>query len=595
MRVVSVERKVDCRSELGCLWDALTDTAYLNRVSGLDPLALEKIGDGGAARFRVRTRAGGFHVEWDERPFEWVHRKQFSVRRHMRAGPISQVDTSFAFAPDGIGGTTVTLHLDLSPKLGLLRPIVRLGGRRALADLARAVERTDAALAAGQPVPSPPGEIMLPALTRAATLLKQSSPPELVDRLVNHLREARDDQLARIRPFELAELWHVDRRALLATCLGAVRAGLLELRWEVICPSCRVGIDSLPTLAALAAHGECHLCDLSFGLDLDESVEATFTPARAVRKIDAGLYCLGGPARTPHVVAQAILPARGEALLTAPDEPGRYRLFVRGGAMVPIEVGPDAQHEATIDGDHANGDAAVHLQTGGALRVRSAYADERHAKLERTRLAPQAATAREVTAMPGFRRDFSSEVLRPDLSLKVSRVALFFSDLTGSTQLYSDVGDAAALRLVQDHFDVVVKLVERHGGTLVKTIGDAVMAVFSDELDGMAASRAILLAWGPFANGHPHRAMTHIKLGLYAGPSYLVTANGVLDYFGQTVNIAARLQAQAGSGELVVEATLAELAVTSGLLPESAIRERYRATLKGVDQPFDAVRIALTT
>jgi adenylate cyclase len=590
VRIVSVERTVACRSDVGRLWDVITDTAYLNRASGLAPLALERIGDVGAARYRVRTRAGGFNVEWDERPFEWVYRKRFAVRRHMRAGPITQVDTSFTFASDGVGGTTVTLRLDFTPKLRLLAPMVRMGGRRALANLANVIEKADAAVAAGQPAPARPGEVMAEPLARAAALLKQSSPPEQVDRLVAFVRDGRDDQLSRIRAYELADQWGVDRRALLATCLGAVRAGLLELRWEVICPSCRTGSDSVPTLAALSQHGQCHMCDLSFGLDLDESVEATFTPARAVRKIDAGLYCLGGPARTPHVMAQVILPARGEAQLTAPDEAGRYRLFVRGGATVPVQTEAGAPPELIVDGAT---DAHLRLAPGGLLRVRSTWDDERHAKLERAQFPTQAATAREVTSMPGFRRDFSSEVLRVDVRLQVSRVALFFSDLTGSTQLYSDVGDAAALRLVQDHFDVVVKEIERHGGTLVKTIGDAVMAVFTDELDGMDASRAILEAWGPFASGHPHRAMTHIKLGLYAGPSYLVTANGVLDYFGQTVNIAARLQAQAASGELVVEAGLADLAVTSGRLPASSVRERYRATLKGVDQALDVVRIAL--
>jgi hypothetical protein len=72
----------------------------------------------------------------------------------------------------------------------------------------------------------------------------------------------------------------------------------------VICPSCRTAAERLPTLNALAGHGECHLCDLSFGLDLDESVEATFLPTAMVRRVDPGRYCMGGPALTPHVLAQ---------------------------------------------------------------------------------------------------------------------------------------------------------------------------------------------------------------------------------------------------------------------------------------------------
>jgi class 3 adenylate cyclase len=254
------------------------------------------------------------------------------------------------------------------------------------------------------------------------------------------------------------------------------------------------------------------------------------------------------------------------------------RIEVQAGAPSRLELGDDATEGGTVAPD-------------GAVVVRSSGGEQRHVKLERAQFPQAAATARDVTALPGFRRDFSADVLRPDVSLRMSRVALFFSDLTGSTQLYSNVGDAPALKLVQDHFDVVVKTIEAHGGTLVKTIGDAVMAAFADDLDGIKASLAILEKFEPFRQGHPHRQQIHIKLGLYGGPAYLVTANGVLDYFGQTVNIAARLQAQAASGELVIEQSLAERAVAAGLVGAQAISERYRAELKGVDQRIDAVRI----
>jgi class 3 adenylate cyclase len=179
------------------------------------------------------------------------------------------------------------------------------------------------------------------------------------------------------------------------------------------------------------------------------------------------------------------------------------------------------------------------------------------------------------------------------MALKVARVGIFFSDLTASTQLYTTVGDAAAFKLVHDHFDVVSSLIEKNRGTLVKTIGDAVMAVFSDDLDGLLSSVAILHAFEDFRRDHEHRQLTHIKLGVFGGSCYVVTANGALDYFGQTVNIAARLQAEAKSGELVVEAELADRAVANKMLPAAFVVERYDAKLKGVDHPVRVARIRL--
>jgi class 3 adenylate cyclase len=132
-------------------------------------------------------------------------------------------------------------------------------------------------------------------------------------------------------------------------------------------------------------------------------------------------------------------------------------------------------------------------------------------------------------------------------------------------------------------------LIEKTGGTLVKTIGDAVMAVYADDLSGLLGSVAILHGFEGFRDEGGHRLRTHIKLGVFGGPCYVVTANGVLDYFGQTVNIAARLQGEARSGELVVEEALADRALAVKAIPEAFVVERYAAKLKGV---AEAVRVA---
>ena len=589
---VVVEREVECKSSVADLWRVLTDTSYLNRLTGEAPRQISTIAGEDGARYNIKTKAGGFTVEWEEWPFEWVHQQRFRVFRKFKAGPVASVDTILTFAARDGGGARIGIKLELVPKIAWLSWLVRFGTRRAADALLLSVRAVDEALALRAPLPTPakarpPGSVSGLERARKDLEAKASAPPELVDKLCDFVRDARDEELARIRPYALADAWGLDRRALLTLCLHAVKSGLFELRWEVICPSCRVGAEVVGSLAAVKEHAECHLCEIAFGLDTDEALEATFAPTPSVRKIDVGQYCVGGPSRTPHVLAQSLLPARGTATLSAPVEPGRYRLFIRGGDTIPLEV--------TADGDSAitarAGNGAARVRAGGSVTVANTHDDDRHVKLERVAHEGQAATAREVSLVPGFRRDFSSEVLRPDLALKVSSVTLFFSDLTASTQLYADIGDAAALRLVHDHFDVVLGIVERHGGTLVKTIGDAVMAAFVDDLSAVAASLEMLRAFEKFRAEVPNGSRTHLKLGVFRGPSYLVNANGVLDYFGQTVNIAARLQAQAASGELVIESALAELAVESGALPASSLRERYRATLKGVPQPIDVVRV----
>jgi class 3 adenylate cyclase len=144
---------------------------------------------------------------------------------------------------------------------------------------------------------------------------------------------------------------------------------------------------------------------------------------------------------------------------------------------------------------------------------------------------------------------------------------------------------------VQEHFELLFRLIELHGGALVKTIGDAVMAVFAEEMEAVSAAMAILAAFEGFRREQPHGARTHVKLGLFAGPCYAVTANGVLDYFGQTVNVAARLQGQAESGELVVPEATAREALGRGLLDPKAMRGQEQVQLKGVEGGMTIARL----
>ena len=595
MSAVVVEATVACQGDLVSVWGAITDTERLNRIMGMNRVTTQPLDDATAARFVVSTNLGGFPVDYEERPFEWIYPRRFKILRRMRSGPLNTLEVAYELEPRPDGGTDVKLRLALDPRYRILAPFVRFMGGLSARDLEDAITRMDASLQDGTGV-APPARrtrVQSAAFTRAEAALREAEADRrpLVDQLLAHVAGADDLEISRIRPFALADAWSVDRHALITVCLASVRAGLLELRWEIVCPSCRTATDVLPSLASLSEHGACQLCDLEFTVDLEDAVEATFAPVRAVREVDTGPYCIGGPARTPHVLAQEILPAGGEATLACPAEEGRYRLFARGGAAAQVDVQAGAPLEVRVRAGALETTEPYLVGPGGTIVVENPGGDERHVKLERLVWTDQAARARVVTALPGFRRDFSHDILRPGVALKVARVCLFFSDLTGSTKLYADAGDAAAFKLVHDHFDVVIRLIETNDGTLVKTIGDAVMAVFADDLQGLLGSVAILHAFEGFRSEGGHRLSTHLKVGVFGGPCYVVTANGILDYFGQTVNIAARLQGEARSGELVVEEELADRAIALKALPEAFVVERYDARLKGVAAPVRVARI----
>jgi class 3 adenylate cyclase len=581
------------------VWPLVTDTDRANRLVGGRPVKYRAIEEGEktSARFVAETETGGFAVTYEEAPFEWTLEKSFSVYRRMRGGPLKSYTYGITLDPLEGGGTRVTIRLSMEPRHWLLRPVVSFQAKSVLNGFADVAKGIDEHVRANAPSPferprSPANEH---ALERGARELeKRGIDVPAIEKLVEMLRDGADADLIRVRPFEMAETWKLDRSEVLRAFLHAVTAGLFELRWALVCPSCRTANVEVESLDALGDAGHCQLCDINYGIDLDQAVEATFVAHPAVREVTSQMFCMGGPARTPHVLVQKNVDDGKTATLEAPHEASRYRLFSRGGAMCTLELKEGAPQELDIDilSDEAFSKTNEQLAPGGTIRVKNKTGDARHVKIERMQWANLAATAHVVTLMSEFRRLFSRDLLKPSTPLKVASSAILFSDLTGSTALYTTVGDAAAFRLVDDHFDVLRASLDPFGGTVVKTMGDAIMAAFPDPIASIRAATQCLRAFDTFKAKVPHGDLIGLKLGVFSGPCYVVTANGAIDYFGQTVNCAARVQHLATSGELILERSLFDVLPEKDRAALTAI-EDLTTHVKGVDKPLELVRTKL--
>ncbi|MBX5480456.1 MAG: hypothetical protein IRZ16_01210 [Myxococcaceae bacterium] len=583
-------RVLTCASEAAALWDVVADTDRLNRALGMAPLELEPVNGPGPARYRVRTRVVGLAVEYYEEPFEFDEPRRFALRRIPTSGPYSLLEVRTQLTPLDAGGTRAEMEIAVYPRTRLAAPVAALQARTFLARWSRLVREADGRLVRRESpvVVGPPPVILEPAFSRAASQLEPVTPKgrDAAEALVKWLRSAPDPDVLKIRPYAVADEWGLDRAAVLDACLAAVPAGLLELNWELVCPSCRTGADTVATLSALPGSGHCHLCDLSFGLESEQALEAVLRPVKAARAIPEMPFCIGGPRRTPHVVAQRILSREGTLDLTLPAVPGRYRLFVRGGGLSHLELAADGPASIEVHAHDAElSPTRLTARPGGTLTVRFRQTEDRQLKLERSEWANAAVTLRDLSLHPTFRRGFGLQLLRQGQSLKIGRTALMFTDLTGSTALYAAMGDAAAFDMVDAHFVYLRERIERHGGVVVKTIGDAVFAAFGADEDAVVCAADALRDWEQFQAEVPAAKGVFLKLGIHSGPTYVITANGQLDYFGQSVNIAARLQGLAGANELVVSGDVA--------LPDLVgfHRQPFTAEVKGVPGALSLHRI----
>ena len=224
----------------------------------------------------------------------------------------------------------------------------------------------------------------------------------------------------------------------------------------------------------------------------------------------------------------------------------------------------------------------------GTVMLVNRTAHEATAVIEDLHWQRDALTAHRVTAMQAFRDLFEAEVLRPGDEVAIERIALMFTDLRGSTALYTRIGDARAYQLVRQHFVYLAGKVRQHNGTIVKTIGDAVMAAFADPGDAMRAALDVQRSVAAF-NAEQQGDIV-IKLGLHEGPSIAVTLNGRLDYFGTTVNMAARLQAESTGGDIVLSRDFAGDPAVAPLIADLAAGQET-ARLKGFDTPVGFIRI----
>lgn len=205
-------------------------------------------------------------------------------------------------------------------------------------------------------------------------------------------------------------------------------------------------------------------------------------------------------------------------------------------------------------------------------------------------------TGHDVLTVQPFRDLFVSEPLPLTESFEVRRLTLLFTDLGGSTALYARKGDPRAYSLVREHYTLLFEAITASGGAVVKTIGDAVMAVFPLSDLAMQAAIGGLRAIERFnvERGLPADEALSLKIGLHSGPCLAVTLNDRLDYFGTTVNAAARTQKVAAAGQLAFTAAVEESLLDRTVLNQLTL-EKGHFTFRGLDDlPFTVYNAALT-
>src|SRR5579864_3990974 len=420
------------------------------------------------------------------------------------------------------------------------------------------------------------------------TVLRQSVDPETVAAIERFVAEASDRALCRINLIDFAAREQLDEERVIAAFLHAARLGIFELSWNVLCPGCGGVLDASATLRTVSRDEYvCALCAEGYAPTLDDMVEVTFTVSRRVRRIAAHepdelpffeymrqIFWASGidlPDDLERLGQEITL----DTLELPAGEKAQLSLQLPAGFLIVFEPVTHAAQFLDVKGEPTRerqnlamvfnnlkaptgttemrpGPLRLSLENRTERRVLPAVwiaGHELHQLLARRR---PFLNAKRLLTNQTFRDIYRTDTLDLDQRLKITSLTFLFTDLKGSTELYDRVGDLVAFDLVRAHFRVLNEIVAAEAGAVVKTIGDAVMATFPTPDRAMAAALRMRDAVQTIKDD------LLIKIGIHEGPCLAVTLNDRLDYFGQTVNIAARVQGLADSQAIIATKPVVE-------------------------------------
>lgn len=501
-------------------------------------------------------------LRWREHPYDWVRNRSFCVLREFESGPLLRYVRGVVIEPTE-RGTRVRTYVEMTPRWSFLAPWVRLRGTRWL----RSIHQYCSAFFLNW---SERGRYLFPRrahefvkllgwerhLRRFAAAAEGSG--IVLIRLKQHLIHGTDEEVTHMRPKDLADSWDASEASVIRLFLYAASEGLLSLEWTVLCPRCRWPAASFAKLEQVPQKAHCDRCTAGFPVDFDQALDLRFSVNPEVRRVHTTSLYRPEPAVMPHVWMQRFLPP-GESVelftewgeekflcrtlrthhlchLTPTQRPAprptKVKLIFNGSGWAAegvlfrpgrqeIEISNRSPFPIVVSLEDAEGDS-------GALTGRNAVL---HAE---------------------FRNLFPREAPGPGLRFPVSQVTFLAVSVRDCTDFIANRGDKAGLTEVHGYLAAVAGIVGRCEGSLVRIMGDTVLASFSDA--GRAVAAAFQIIESPEANRIDERGIPlfQLNMAVHSGPALLLSRGGHMDFFGESVHRTFQILKESRGGDVVL-------------------------------------------
>jgi class 3 adenylate cyclase len=454
---------------------------------------------------------------------------------------------------------------------------------------------------------------------------------ETVNRFARFLETAPEEALFRTSPMHFASVEGVPENEAIDLFLRATHAGILEFTWGVLCPACGSFLTTPAALRSLQRERDCQMCRINIKTE-DDNMEVAFSVAPSARRIrfhqpesldlrrDLLPLMFSQSRALPENVRKIVEDSVMDSIALPPGGVHRFTTKLEAGNIYFLAVPLHhvfCELEAVAEGGVSTVDAELmdDRLLPGNVQVRegevSVTLHNRTSSTARVALVKfwmsKADMVCDVSGMPPpvpmrrylsgkrlvtnqtFRELFRAESIPSEGGLEFKSLTVLFTDLKGSTEMYERIGDFRAYGLVREHFGLLRDIIAERGGSMVKTIGDAVMASFAEPMPALEAATAMTREVRRVSRDG---AKLQLKVGLHTGPCIAVELNERLDYFGQTVNVAARVQGVAGADEIAITEPVYTASGAQEIIRAAALSAtRERALLKGVEGETTVYRL----
>ncbi len=546
---------------LSRLWDFLCAHDPLRpdfRGTRLDYSA--SVSDDGRPTYHVKAKWGGVPVPgWTEYPYEWRREQGFACLRESPQGPLVRDWGGFELEAAG-SGTRVRAFLELTPRSWWWLPFVRLLGRwrvqRALARCRRFQDQVEQ----GEGVLDEDRFSLFRPLWRHR--LKEFEPgsslsTRLVGRLKHHLASAPDSEVLHMRPFELAREWEAERGDMARLFLHAAREGMLNLHWELKCPSCRATTAVFDSLARVPRTHECKLCNIEFRSHFAKTLEVVFAVGKHLRRARESAKVPRGSLLSHHILAQNEIAAGGRRTisLVLPNDSLRFRVL-RHGEVCRLKASPEAAPRidaALRYSEHGWQPSAVFFRPGPMrFEIINETSHSLVVALERATVPDSVMTGADAICAADFAKLFPDELPLPGIPLEGGAFAFLSLAMHEGDTLCDRLGDEEAFLRLQRWGDFLRAHVESERGTILRFEGHRCLAVFPRPGEALDAAMEVHRGMSALNRGVPPGTELGTHSALHYGPALVGQVQKRLTFFGgslQTVETALR---QSTGGDIVI-------------------------------------------